>query len=206
MNIDFFRGVNSELIQQICIIKKQYSKGATVHTQGEQCTGMDIVISGSLIAYSLLQNGSESIVFDFNKNSVIGANLIFGNSNNYPMNIYCTTDSVLLHISKKDIELLLHDYNFTRNFIKNISSNSQGMNKKISIYTQKTLRDNLKDYFNSLALKQESKRVILPITKKQLADYLGVQRPSLFRELKRMKDDGIIMIENKHVTIMYKDF
>jgi len=44
---------------------------------------------------------------------------------------------------------------------------------------------------------------LLPITKKQLADYFGVQRPSLFRELKRMKDEGLIEIANKKIYIKF---
>ena len=47
----------------------------------------------------------------------------------------------------------------------------------------------------------KSKTIILPISKKQLADHFGVQRPSLFRELKRMKDEGLIEIDNRNITI-----
>ncbi|MDD3253809.1 MAG: helix-turn-helix domain-containing protein [Lachnospiraceae bacterium] len=34
-----------------------------------------------------------------------------------------------------------------------------------------------------------------------MADYLGVQRPSLFRELKKLKEEGIIEINNRTITI-----
>ncbi len=118
------------------------------------------------------------------------------------MNIYCTEDSELLHINKSDVELLLHDHQFTINFIKSISLNSQGMNKKITIYKQKTLRENLIDYFNALSTEQNSKIITLSVSKKQLADYFGVQRPSLFRELKQMKDEGLIKIDNRQIKIL----
>ena len=36
---------------------------------------------------------------------------------------------------------------------------------------------------------------------KELADYLGVQRPSLFRELKKMKDEGIIEISKRTIRL-----
>lgn len=198
-NIPMFENVN---IADFTFKIKEYSKNETVYNQNDVCNGMDIVLSGSLVAYSLSQNGSENIVFQFKKGSVIGANLLFGSNNSYPMNMYCTQDCKLLHISKSDIEALLHDYNFTIHFIKSISKNSQGMNKKIAMYTGKSLRDNILDYFLALSIKQKSNNIILPITKKQLADYFGVQRPSLFRELKKLKDDGFIKIENKHIEII----
>ena len=74
------------------------------------------------------------------------------------------------------------------------------MNKKIAMY-KKSLRENLMDYLVALSAVQKSKTIILPISKKQLADHFGVQRPSLFRELKRMKDEGLIEIDNRNITI-----
>jgi len=73
------------------------------------------------------------------------------------------------------------------------------------MYTQKSLRENLMDYLVVLSAQQKSNQVTLPVTKKQLADYFGVQRPSLFRELKRMKDESLIKIENKEITIKFFD-
>ncbi|MDO5714651.1 MAG: helix-turn-helix domain-containing protein, partial [Tissierellia bacterium] len=80
---------------------------------------------------------------------------------------------------------------------------SQGMNQKIAMYTQKSLRQNLIDYFTALSKSQNTKTIRLPVSKKQLSDYFGVQRPSLFRELKRMKEDGLVSINNRSITIHF---
>lgn len=195
------KSIIGDLIKSQLMFEKEYSKDATVHNQGEVCTGIDFVLTGKLIAYALSSNGSETIVFEFSPGSIIGANLLFGRNNIYPMNIYCTNQARLIQINKKGIEILLHNYNFTLEYIKELSHNAQGMNKKIAMYTQKTLRENLLDYFSLMSVQQDSKEIILPITKKQLADYFGVQRPSLFRELKKMKDEGIIDINNRKIII-----
>lgn len=204
-NLPPFKEVDSNLIKALVlnreIIKRSYNKGVTVHEQYTECYGMDIVFSGKLTAYSLASNGSETILFEFVKGSIIGANLLYGKQNRYPMNIYCTADCTIFHVSKSAVSELLKEYNFVMQFVKSLSLNSQGMNKKIAMYTQKSLRENLIDYFIVLSKKQKSKTITLPISKKQLADHLGVQRPSLFRELKRMKDEGLIEIHNRKVTI-----
>ncbi len=183
-------------------IQKTYYKGATVYEQHSECLAMDIVLSGNLVAYSLASNGSETTVFEFSRASIIGANLLFGNQNKYPMNIYCTDDCVLLHISKSEVRELLKEYDFVMEFVKSLSLNAQGMNQKIAMYTQKSLRENIMDYLTALSSEQKSKTVILPTSKKELADYFGVQRPSLFRELKRMKDEGLIEVDNKSITLL----
>ena len=73
--------------------------------------------------------------------------------------------------------------------------------------TQKKLRENLLEYLMQQAILQGSNSIVLPISKKQLADYLGVQRPSLFRELKALKDEGIIGISNRTIRLNHiQDF
>lgn len=204
-SIAHLQHVNPKVLEHLVangdIIQRSYHKGATVHDQNTPCQTLDIVISGKLLAYSLSERGSETVVFEFLPGDSIGANLLFGNSHHYPMNIYCARDSSLIHVAKSAVSELLHDNNFVMEFITSLSSNSQGLNKKIAMYTQKTLRENILDYMLALSIEKQSNTVELPISKKQLADFLGVQRPSLFRELKRMKEEGMIRIENRKIHL-----
>lgn len=211
MNIDILRNISlfsavkeSELEKLLAgnhIYKKHYSKGVTVHNANETCRTLDIVLSGSLVAYSLSTNGSSTTMFEFSKGSVIGANLLFGENHSYPLNIYCLTDCQIVHININAVLELLHDYNFTLHYIRSISQNSQGINQKIAMFTQRTLRENIMNYLKQQTIIQKSSVILLPISKRQLADYLGVQRPSLFRELKKLKEEGIIQINNRTITI-----
>lgn len=179
-----------------------YNKGKTVHDQNEVCSGIDVILSGKLVAYSLTSHGSETTVFEFTRGGVVGANLLFGDNNKYPLNIYSIEETSLIYIPKSAVDTLLKDQLFAIEFIKILSSNSQGLNRKIAIYTQKSLRENLTNYLSVQANIQNSKTIYLPISKKQLADHLGVQRPSLFRELKNMKDEGLIEINNRIITLL----
>ena len=183
------------------IYQRQYMKGVTIHNANDACHTLDIVLSGSLVAYSLSMNGASTTIFEFDKNSIIGANLLFGENHNYPLTIYCLTDCQIVHIDKSSVLEFLHDYDFTLHYVKSISQNSQGINHKIAMFTQKTLRENIMDYFKKQAIIQKSSVFMIPISKKQLADYLGVQRPSLFRELKKLKEEGIVEVDNRLVTI-----
>jgi CRP-like cAMP-binding protein len=183
------------------IYQRHYSKGVTLYNANDFCDTLDIVIKGTLVAYSLSLNGSSTIMFDFNKGSFIGANLLFGNAHYYPFNIYCLSDCQIIHLRKNAIDVFLHNYHFTRLYIKSISYNSQGINRKIEMFSQKTLRENMLDYFKQQSMVQNSAVILLPMSKKQLADYLGVQRPSLFRELKNLKDEGVIDVNNRTITL-----
>ncbi|WP_300382794.1 Crp/Fnr family transcriptional regulator [Clostridium sp.] len=204
-SIPMLSNINSDVLNKHLkdrnIYIQSYSKGETVHNKKDSCYTLDIVIGGSLIAYSLLGNGSATTMFEFKTHSILGASLLFGENNSYPFNIYCLVDCKLLHVTRKALSEFLHDYNFVINYIKSLSQNSQGINQKIEMFTQKTLRENILDYLKQQSVIQKSSNIVLPLSKKELADYLGVQRPSLFRELKKLKDENIIDIDNRTISI-----
>lgn len=205
--IPLFKGVDEKIIMKLIdehdIYERQYKKNTTVHSHGEISAVMDVVLSGNLVAYSLAQNGSESIMFEFKSRSLIATNLLFGDNNRYPFNIYSMTECCLLHLTKKAVCELLKDYSFVMQFVHSLSQNSQGMNRKILMFTQKTLRENILDYFTALSIEQNSDIIKLPLPKKQLADYFGVQRPSLFRTIKELKDEGQIEVNNKEIKLNF---
>ncbi|MCI1269301.1 MAG: Crp/Fnr family transcriptional regulator [Ruminococcus sp.] len=202
--VPIMKSVNGieQLIYQRKIIIKKYAKGETLYNQGSSCKSLDIVVTGSLAAYSLTENGSSTIMFEFKKNSIIGANLLFAPENIYPLNIYCSSKCELVHLEKSAVEIMLHDYDFVMSYIKSLSQNSLGLNHKIAMFSRKTLRQNIIEYLIQQSITQHSQTVHLPFSKKEFADYLGVQRPSLFRELKKMQLDGIISIENREITVL----
>ena len=188
------------LIQKRDLKVKSYEKNNTIREVNESCEWVDIVVSGVVIAYSLSENGSATTMFEFKKGSIIGANLILIEGV-YPLNFYSKDKTTIISISKKGVEELLHNYNFCLKFFKALSINSQNLNKKVFLFHKKTIRDNLLDYFKQQSLIQRSKTICLPISKKELADYFGVQRQSLFRELKNLSEEGIIKIENRKITL-----
>lgn len=204
---NFFSHFNENELKDILssniITIKKYSKGDTVHCQGEACIRMDILLCGSLVAYNLLENGSELSIFNFSPNSAIGCNLIYSNINKYPLNIYCTSDSEIAYINKDAITRLLESNpSFTMEFIKAISNHSINLNTKMLSFSNKTLRDRILTFINTEVSIQESNKIKLNISKKQLADELGVQRPSLFRELKKMRDENIIDYDTNYITLL----
>ena len=203
-SVPIMRSVNGiePLVSQGKIIIKKYANGETLYNQGSSCNSLDIVVAGSLIAYSLTESGSSTIMFEFKKDSIIGANLLFAVNNSYPLNIYCSSECKLIHIEKTAVEILLHNYDFVMSYVKSLSQNSLGLNHKIAMFSRKTLRQNIIEYLIQQTITQHSQTVHLPLSKKEFADYLGVQRPSLFRELKKMQLDGIISIDNRKITIL----
>lgn len=177
-----------------------YPKAVIIYHRNDFCQNLDVVYSGSLMAYVLSEGGSLTSMFEFKKDNLIGGNLLFGDHHAYPFTII-SEKCQLFHIQKEAILDYLHNYHFVLHYVKSLSLNSQTMNQKITMVTQNTLRDNILIYLRQQAILQNNTTILLPISKKEWANFLGVQRPSLFRELKRLKEEGLINIDNRLIRI-----
>ena len=49
--------------------------------------------------------------------------------------------------------------------------------------------------------KQGSNVIKVPLSRKEMAEHMGIQRPSLSRELIKMREEGIIEFDKKTITI-----
>ena len=76
-------------------------------------------------------------------------------------------------------------------------------NERIEILTKKTIRDKLLEYFRIVSEKSGSRIIYLTLNYTELADYLAVDRCAMSRELKNLKEDGIIKTEQKKITLLY---
>lgn len=200
---DFSINQLKHYIDSNLITFKQYKKGHILHSECEPCFNLDIIISGNLNCYDLCEDGNALTMLNFHKDDIIGGNLLFSDRTFYPLNIHCKTDCLIAHLSKEVVsKLLIENNTFMIEFIKAISNNSLNLNKKMIIFSRKNLREGIMEFLKTQSKKQNSNIIKLPITKKQLADELGVQRPSLFRELKKMKNEKIIDYNSKQITIL----
>ena len=134
---DLDDGVLSEHMTSGNITLKEYEENYTLYETKDNCNSLDIVIGGALVAYSLSENGNIINMFEFKEDSLICANLLFGQSDKYPFNIYCLSKCTVIHIHKNAILEFLKNYEFTLTFIKNLSLNSGVMNRKITTLTEK---------------------------------------------------------------------
>lgn len=76
-------------------------------------------------------------------------------------------------------------------------------NERIEILANKTIRNKLLAYFKITSKKSKSKIIYLPFNFSELADYLVVDRCAMSRELKNLKDDGLIEVEGKKIKLFY---
>lgn len=158
----------------------------------------------------VILNGKASIVnYGYKGNRDIIDNLEYDDVFGKP---FFNINSDVVIIAATDCEVLFIDYHLlisrgfkydkiNYNINRLLTSKIYNLYDKIEILSKRTIREKLLTYFNNLSKKYNKKSFNLPITYIELADYLSVDRSAMTREIKKLKDEKIISINGKKITI-----
>jgi CRP-like cAMP-binding protein len=179
-----------------------YGKGQIVHIQNELCESMDLILEGEVSVQKIDEDGNVFKVAVFSGGDILGANLLFSNSNSYPLTIVSESKTVVLHIFKELIlDLSQKSPTFTAGLLTAISNKTLVLTDKIDAMSFKTIRQRIIDFLTYEYHVQGSSVIKLNMSKKELAERFGVQRTSLSRELNKMRKDGLIEFDPQTITI-----
>ena len=206
MSTDLFRSFEKEellnLFNTMQYQMKRYKRGQLIHLQNEICTTVDLILEGMVSIQNIIENGNVLTVSSFSTRNMIGANLIFASNNDYPMTVVATSDTVILHLKRELVlELCKINDGFMVDFMKVISDKAIILTDKINAISLKTIRKSLIDFLRYEYHIQKTRQIKLRISKKELAERLGVQRSSLSRELNKMRMDGLVEYDARSITL-----
>lgn len=185
---------------------KYYNKNSIIFLQNERCNTVDVILEGNVSVQRIDECGDILTITTLSSGDIMGGNLVFSQNNQYPMTVIATADSKVLHI-KKDliIELCQINKDFLVGFFQCLSDKTLILTDKIKFISIKSIRDKIYEFLNYEFYIQQSNTIKLNVTKKELSEKLGIQRPSFFRELSKMKKEGLIDYDSKTITILYYD-
>ena len=173
-----------------------------VALEGDICESLGIVIQGELEVQKHYASGKVVTLAKLNRGKTFGEAIAFSETNIYPATIISSKGAIILYISKKDIIAMCSAYpKVLNNFMQLLSSKILLLNKKIKELSFETLRQKISNYLISQYEIQNTTALTLSMSRKSLAEHLGVQRPSLSREFVNMKADGLIDFNKSLVQI-----
>lgn len=202
----FFKDIKDDEIQKILdeevYIVRSYNKGQIIANQGEPCNSLSIIIEGRTVVQNVYENGKVLTLANLKESDAFAEAIIFIKEGTYPSTVMAVENCKIISFPKKTIlNIMKKNTKFTENFLGLLSQKLVNLNKKIKLIELDTIRrkicklllDNYKAK-DSLVLKIKSK--------KELAEEMGVARPSLSRELISMKNDGLIDFNLKEIRIL----
>ncbi len=208
--IPLFRSVREDRIREIFselnIKESHFGKGDILAMQDELCNRLIILLSGSVKGEMTDPSGKVIKVEDIYAPSPLAILFLFGENNRFPVQATAREDVVALVIPKQSvIRMLSADETILKNYLDISADFASRLSKKLHFMSFRTIRQKLSMYILELSKRSGTDKVELDRTKSSLAEYFGVSRQSLERELTNMYNDGLILPEKKKIVIKDKN-
>lgn len=171
-------------------------KGERLFNAGDEPKKVALVLSGSLFVTESDYMGNNSILSTVTENNLFGGGFAYSGVKSITVTVVAGSDSQILLIDKDKLlspcgncpshsKILI-------NLIKILSQRNVNLMEKIKNLSGRTIRQKILSLLYTFSLNSKSRKIILPYTRQQTADYLCVDRSALSRELSALKKEGII--------------
>lgn len=182
-----------------------YKNGTTIISNLANTGTIGIIYEGSANLIKIDYNGNRTIIEKLEKGSIFGEVFL---PNSDELSIIATDNCTVIsfdyeHITKRCKKSCPYHSKLINNMIQILADKIVNMNNRIDILTKKTIREKLLDYFKTIEKEKLSKTFRLNLNFTELADYFGVDRSALMREIKNLKNDGFIESKGNKITLLY---
>lgn len=181
---------------------KKYPEGNVVVIEGSNWEGLGILLEGLLEVQTFYPSGKLLTFSQLKPVEIFGEAILFSKVNKFPATIGAIRDSKIMFIKKEDlISCLTNCHKFMENFLELLSNKLLILNKKVKMLSLESIRKKIENFLREEYKKQGSNIIKVSLSRKEMAEHMGIQRPSLSRELIKMRDAGIIDF-NREVIII----
>ena len=183
--------------------RQAFSEGEIILHTGDPFHHAGLVLSGTMEATIQTENSDTINMYHFRTGEMFGMALVCAGPMASPVQLRALTDCTLLFL---ELPVLYepskcpYQPRLSANLIRCLSRQNRFLNQKVRILSHRALRDRVLVYLRDLPQSTDGTRQI-PFSQTALAEFLGVNRSALARELGRMQDEGLISLEGRTVTL-----
>lgn len=196
-----------EIISCLTARAVPYKKNEVVAMDGETFTGVGLILCGEVAVVKENYAGSRTILSILYKGDIFGEIAAFNGENKWPSTVLAQSDCTILYIHPEKIlgycqrscsahRMLLN------NMLRVISFKAYMLNRKVEYLSVKSMQGKLAKYFLEHYRNTRSLTFSIPMNREELAEFLNVSRPSMSRELCKMRDEGVIDFYRESIRII----
>ncbi len=208
---ELFAGIEKTDVEGMLVCLKP----SIVHTRkndyialaGDRFDGLGIILSGEAVVSKDNAAGNRVVMTHLGPGDMFGEMIAFSSQARWPVNVQALSDCEGMFLSRdKIVGTCGKACNWHQDLIMNlmsiISEKAIMLNKKLDYLSIKSMRGKISTYLIEQQRKAGGNSFMLPMNRDELADFLNVSRPSMSREMGRMRDEGVIDFHRSAVKIM----
>lgn len=197
LNTPLFKGITEETLLRFVLSKehiiKNYKTSEFIAMQGDICKSAYILCQGKVRTQMVNAEGKQVTIGQLKAPRLLAPAFIFASENRFPVNIEALETSEVLVLNKNALLEFMHQNpTVMHNFLRLISDRSLFLSQKLNEFALQSLKSRLLNYI----------RIHGTITSQQeVAQILGVARPSLARALSELISEECITMKGKKAII-----
>lgn len=189
----------NELFSKVFYTIRSFSSEEIIMTNGDVFDYMLILLEGEVRGEIIDLDGNATQIENITAPKPLAPAFLFGEKNTSPVDIIANEASKVMFIHKSEV-LKLFQLNslILKNFLDIISSKGQFLSRKVKLLSFQQLNQRIAFYVLNEYHRLPNKK----ITQQELAETLGVARPSLARTLKQMKQTETLEMAKGQLKIL----
>ncbi|MBF7096402.1 Crp/Fnr family transcriptional regulator [Alkalibacter mobilis] len=186
---------------------KKYKKNELIAMAGDPFISIGVILEGQVTVTKENMAGNKIVISLLNPGEMYGEMIAFSNQSIYPVTVEATKDTTVMLLDKSAIvgqcpKMCSWHKSLIQNMLKIVSNRALMLNKKVEYLSIKSMRGKLSAYFVDQQKKAKGKVLNLDMNRNELSDFLNVSRPSMSREMAKLREEGIIDYKKNQITIL----
>lgn len=187
-----FKGV--ENLDEYEVHIRKYERGELIFPEEIPETG--IVLNGVMKVYKNDLSGGINII-----EYIEPGELLYKAAPAVNVTYICAKKTEVAYF---DRDKILKEPHLAERFVCMMEKNIFRLRERTAALCGRSIREKLKAYFEVIAAKKGKNSFTVPVGMVELANLLSVDRSAMSREIRKMKDENILKMEKRTVTILWE--
>ena len=166
-----------------------------------------IVERGCAALIRIDEEGVATVMEELGPGGVFGRTLAFAGSSGDSLQVVCRSSCDVLfidypHILKRCEHACNRHSVLVQNMLRLMSDKAQALSQRVDVLSRRSIREKLLCYFRHLSEQAGSNTFTLPFSLSTLADYIATDRSAMMRELKRLREEGVVRSDGRQFTLL----
>ncbi|QOX79754.1 Crp/Fnr family transcriptional regulator [Trichlorobacter lovleyi] len=207
-----FSGLNDADLASLAAItvRRSFAKGETLFSEGDEATGFYLLVEGHLKLCRVSPDGREKVLHFVRPGETFAEAAFFGDGR-YPAESRALEAGEALFLPRQGfLNLMEKNPQFALNLVVSLSLSLRRFARQIEELTFADVASRLASFLVKRAAEKSTSYngityLELGIKKGELAAQLGTANETVSRTFRKLKEEGVIELEGRKVTILQMD-
>lgn len=185
--------------------KKPLHRGQFLFESGDSFTSLYIVRSGALKVFNLDDSGDEQVLGFYFPGDLVGLDAI--HSNQYVNYAIALDTTAICEIPYSSFEQLSRSFSILQRQLNNLLSQEIQTDRDLRFLLNRRAQERIWTFLLNLSQRYESRglsadRFTLPMTRADIANYLGLSVETVSRAITQIRNDGLLLVDGREIVLL----